>query len=1237
MGRIDDGIRMAQPSTVSPSTRLRRQYVNMINERDMLPAEASPETVKPPKTETPKTPKVIEQVAGGMAEGIQQTLQTLGDIGLPYFNEMAKQIPYIPKEDGAVLNLVRGLSRFGTVAIPAMMATGPLAGGIIADFVSTPPDEENISALLRKYIPELENSQLLGPITKALSTDPNDAPALNRLRNVLEGGVLGALTKVVTNPKKVIDAVITTVDEMRKIRGPMGVLGNEVGAIEPGSAWYRGGRNETGAFRLTPRGENHDLGRGVYLTSDEFKAAKYAKNPDFAPAEGDKTLRAVNVNTEKVFEIEEDVLPEDLQRIIREVEAVGGDSAALRQQEDLSGSNIFDNLTNILRGRDDVDTTDILQRSGFDAISDQYNNEFPQIAVFDPSKITEVINDSSSVSPMFFGLRSALGNERGSIGKSGSTSVPPSPKPLDKTQTIAKEVVENIETFRRPGTPIPKSVEAGLSYDKSIEQLEAATPMNAYSREELVAIKATEQTYMAKLQATNTQDEAAEALKEYGVARRVFLGGRAEAGGSEMILNTSPAMNDPVSRQIDELIDMHANGLEFDTFMAAVKSLPKEEVAPFIAHVAEGRSLGKAFREAALEAYVFSKLSIKSSARAFLGTGTMIPLTLGERWLAGTIGNSTITRGEVYASIKAMYDNIPKAMETWFEAVADPNTALAFSRAGDGDVYVPKISAEAFGASGPLGKFIDGVGHVIRGVGRPLVATDKAFQVLAKSGETHALAWREAVRMGQGMKKAGKSDASIRKAMDDIYNTLVKKPTQTIDDQADFYAKMVTLTDQFGTTPHRGVFDSISASAVRASNDYMLFKFFAPFLRNNLRAGIAVGTRLPLGSRVFSDTQDQLLRGTPEGQAIKEAKDAIGVGLLGLSLWMAHEGRITGAAPKDPKLRAEWEGRGFTPHSIVLAFDENGNPKSSVSVRGLLSPVTEIFTGIASLYHSYKWAVEHSEEMGEDQGTSIMEGLLAGAEAIADIVNDDTYGNTFMRLMTDISRGNDPTKWLIDSITPAMARDMAAAFDPYRTRIDNATDAFKNVVPWMKEEVPSHRGFLGEHFQVGQAFFEDEVRAMLPSAIENVGVGILRNASPAYMQEVGDEQSRAIYKEIARVNPGNIGLQRPRNIGNVKVNEEIGNAWMAIRGGDVVEVNGIKNRKVEINGKDMKTYLYDLISSDAYKKQPIGVKDIILEVHIANFSALATIQLNRLYPQIELAERESQRYLMQEMSSGGRK
>jgi hypothetical protein len=89
---------------------------------------------------------------------------------------------------------------------------------------------------------------------------------------------------------------------------------------------------------------------------------------------------------------------------------------------------------------------------------------------------------------------------------------------------------------------------------------------------------------------------------------------------------------------------------------------------------------------------------------------------------------------------------------------------------------------------------------------------------------------------------------------------------------------------------------------------------------------------------------------------------------------------------------------------------------------------------------------------------------------------------------------------------------------------------------------------------------------------------------------------------------------------NVKVNEEIGNAFMAIRGGDTITVNGKESKRIELNGKDLKTYLYDLITSAEYKEFPVGVKSKLLEIATDTFSTFATVELKRMYPEIEREE-----------------
>ena len=119
-----------------------------------------------------------------------------------YSDGLRAQVDKIaPDNESTAGNLARGLGQF---LIPFMgwsrglSATGPanqaakstqygkiLAAGAITDATAFDPDDANVTAFIRDYA-ELED-----PVTEFLATDPTDHQATNRLRNALEGGLLG--------------------------------------------------------------------------------------------------------------------------------------------------------------------------------------------------------------------------------------------------------------------------------------------------------------------------------------------------------------------------------------------------------------------------------------------------------------------------------------------------------------------------------------------------------------------------------------------------------------------------------------------------------------------------------------------------------------------------------------------------------------------------------------------------------------------------------------------------------------------------------------------------------------------------------------------------------------------------------------------------------------------------------------------------------------------------------------
>ncbi|WP_392563856.1 hypothetical protein RHO13_11585 [Orbus wheelerorum] len=104
-----------------------------------------------------------ETVSGALLHGVSQFL-----------------VGFLPTS--RALKFIKPLKKMGT------LARGMIAGGV-ADFAVFAPHEERLSNLIQSF------DELKNPVTEYLKANPDDSAAEGRLKNALEGLLLGALTE----------------------------------------------------------------------------------------------------------------------------------------------------------------------------------------------------------------------------------------------------------------------------------------------------------------------------------------------------------------------------------------------------------------------------------------------------------------------------------------------------------------------------------------------------------------------------------------------------------------------------------------------------------------------------------------------------------------------------------------------------------------------------------------------------------------------------------------------------------------------------------------------------------------------------------------------------------------------------------------------------------------------------------------------------------------------------------
>lgn len=213
--------------------------------------------------------ETLRQTLGGILAAAQQSTRAVEEMAdfaglLPPTGEatrLSELIPQIAKSEQPIPDTVRSIAQFITIFLPALAAvtsaglpaavtagvarlgapaavsqlagtaiTGAVAG-IPVDYLAFDPNDPNVSAAIEQLAPALKN-----PVTAFLATDPQDPAPVNRLRNAVEGLVIGAAADVVTRPRALIDAFVTSAEAIRQAgagspirRG--GILTSEVGAI----------------------------------------------------------------------------------------------------------------------------------------------------------------------------------------------------------------------------------------------------------------------------------------------------------------------------------------------------------------------------------------------------------------------------------------------------------------------------------------------------------------------------------------------------------------------------------------------------------------------------------------------------------------------------------------------------------------------------------------------------------------------------------------------------------------------------------------------------------------------------------------------------------------------------------------------------------------------------------------------------------------------------------------------
>lgn len=359
-----------------------------------------------------------------------------------------------------------------------------------------------------------------------------------------------------------------------------------------------------------------------------------------------------------------------------------------------------------------------------------------------------------------------------------------------------------------------------------------------------------------------------------------------------------------------------------------VRHASPEELQALLANM--NQSLGTRTRNAVLENYVNGLLSNPKTQLVNIAGNTSAILTaIFERAYAGlrNKGPEGIQSKEVFYLLHGMWDALGDARTIFSKAMKEGPSDLFIKN----DISRPHqraISKEAFGVAGTMGRVIDHIGTFVNLPGRTLLSADEVFKTINYRGEVRALAHRKAYKdVFEQLGRTPKTDAEKALVVEKFSKMFEPNglPQEILDGAKDFSRKQ-TFTNDLGSTQIIGVdgqtrtVAGFSASIRNAieSDPSGFSKVLLPFFQTPINLIKYASERTPIINKWVTPVRDELLSENIAVRQLAEAKVATGMFITTTGIGMAMGGLITGAPPKDLKLKRAYEDAGVLPYHVWI-------------------------------------------------------------------------------------------------------------------------------------------------------------------------------------------------------------------------------------------------------------------------------------------------------------------------------
>jgi hypothetical protein len=682
-----------------------------------------------------------------------------------------------------------------------------------------------------------------------------------------------------------------------------------------------------------------------------------------------------------------------------------------------------------------------IKKAGYDGVV--YENKFE-------SSIDGVASDSYiAFSPKQIKLSPSPLPEAGA--KSGGNVPPVTPIDIPvidsddafkQVQKLADEWDNIIETQRRGTRTHLQARQEGALLGMTPDDAKAITPGTAMNDGQASALidvvngVANEVHGLAKKAVeTGTPEDMQSFLKKFlalGEVDPARWGVRTEGG------RTLSVMNEPISG-INQYLDQFSNALQ------ASGTMTPERLAKMVSDLKDVGSLAKIAGKAAkqgpvdmlMEVWINGLLSgpVSHAANISGNTLTMLlqPATRFGAAVSGAVlpGEQAVPFGESAHMLYGMVMGLKDAFRLSGKALIEGKPTRGDATKLD---WKAAITGENMGFSegSDIGRAIDLLGETVRLPGRALMAEDEFFKAIAYRMELHARAYREGVANG-----------FEREDLTRFIAEETRNPSKEISNAAEEFAKYVTYQKDLGQTGQ-------ALQALVATHPTL--KIILPFVRTPANIFKFAGEMTPLAPFSNAVRQDIAAGGAKRDLAL--SKIALGTSMMTVVASYVAEGKITGAGPSDPELKAALLRTGWQPNAIKIG--------KNYYQYGRLEPISTLL-GIAA---------SSAEIAGQVDTGDIEYDKLPSAVIMA--ISKNVVDKTFLQGVTKIIEAiEDPDRYgkryirgMAGTVVPALSAQAARSMDKDIKAVNSVMDSVKSRIPGFSKDILSRLDLWGEPIKI---------------------------------------------------------------------------------------------------------------------------------------------------------------------------